>query len=182
MDPHRSRINVHLCVRERFCHLFSHSKRDVMSLAVVCSSSCITMEILVCRGAWTLITPSHSSVICRDTNRQHAEPGLCPACLWSLTNLVFALVDSGLHLLWSWPVSNLISLSSYLFSVSPCFGAHLMQFLVFPGPSLYLPWPWSLSHLISFILVILLPQKSTGPAQAKLFLNGHLVHLSHLRQ
>lgn len=88
VDLRRSRINVHLCVRERFCHLFSHSKRDVMSLAVVCSSSCITMEILVCRGAWTLITPSHSSVICRDTNRKHAEPGLCPACLWSLTNLV----------------------------------------------------------------------------------------------
>lgn len=49
------------------CHLLSHSNRAVTSLALICPSSCIAMETLACRGAWTLITPSHRSVICGHT-------------------------------------------------------------------------------------------------------------------
>lgn len=48
-------------------HLLSYSNRAVTSLALICPSSWIAMETLACRGAWTLITPSHRSVICAHT-------------------------------------------------------------------------------------------------------------------
>lgn len=112
-------------------YLDSDSKRLVTTLAVVCWSSWIAMETLVFWGAWTLMTPSHRSVIC--TQESQTEPftdGLNltwvrpkpgPLCL-GFTSPWF----------WFWSQSHLVSVVPVVFpsQQSGCSPAQVPLFLI----------------------------------------------------
>lgn len=116
LGPHKYR-STDVCV----CYLSLDSKRDVTSLAVICLFSCIAMDTLVCKGAWTLITPSHSSIIC---NPKHTHMNATPsASVWLVSGF---LVPGSLCLYRS--VSWSLSLRVHFW---PGFGSCLTWFLSF---------------------------------------------------